>query len=425
MHLFSKKQACCFIKILRRISRIKINRSPLSAFLFHFRMAFQVIHEFRRHGLILPYDGGSGRQHLRDHLPETAAMAKLTSKKRNALPKGKFALPGKKGQPGTDPGDGISVEVDLDEVLQLLKDELQLPDMKPKANQTYEDIRVVYNGISKVGPNSLLHKTRTMRQCMKRLAALGQLDKKILLPGYTTAVPVLAPVNDDKRYRQYNEIRIPSSNAVLFFLRDGSGSMDQYKCDIVSDIAWWIDLYIQKFYKRTERVHIWHDTEAKEVSAKHFYELRYGGGTYCTSSLKLMNKIIKTRYNPIKWNIYGFYFGDGEAFGTDNQEFVKMLRNQLGPNVVNMFGQVEILHYKGFGDSLKDYVDTRQAKGELPHVRNASIDRPENSTWHQVFDDETKRDEEIKRVIKLLLGKDAKQLQAEAKMADVKIEEVV
>jgi hypothetical protein len=30
-------------------------------------------------------------------------MAKLTAKKRNALPKGKFALPGKKGQPGKYP----------------------------------------------------------------------------------------------------------------------------------------------------------------------------------------------------------------------------------------------------------------------------------------------------------------------------------
>lgn len=327
---------------------------------------------------------------------------------------------GKSGQPGTDPGDGITVMVDLDEVLKLLKEDLQLPDMKPKANQTYEETRIIYNGISKTGPNSLLHKTRTMKQCMKRLAALGELDKRVLLPGYTTAVPVLAPINDDKRYRQYNEIKIPSSNAVIFFLRDGSGSMDQYKTDIVSDISWWLDLYIQRYYKKTERVHIWHDTQAKEVSAKHFYELRFGGGTNCTCALKLMNRIIKNRYNPIKWNIYGFYFGDGESFGSDNQEFVKMLKNQLGPNTVNMFGQIEILHYAGFGESLKAYIDKHIEKGGLPHVRNASIDRPEGAGWHDVFADPEKRDGEIKRVLKLLLGKDAKQGKG-----DVKIEEIV
>lgn len=322
---------------------------------------------------------------------------------------------GKNGnQPGTDPGDGITIEVDLEEVLKLLKEELQLPDLKPKANQTYEDVKIVYNGISKVGPNSLLHKQRTMKQCMKRLSSLGKLDNKVLLPGCTQSVPLLTPINDDKRFRQYNEIRVPSSNAVIFFLRDGSGSMDKYKCDIVSDISWWIDLYITKYYKKTERVHIWHDTEAKEISAKNFYELRYGGGTYCTSALKLMNKIIKLRYNPVKWNIYGIYFGDGESFGEDNKDFVKMLKNQLGPNVVNMFGQVEILHYSGFGESLKGYIDKRMEKGELPHVRNTSIDRPPNSSWHDAFVDEDSRNEEVKRVIKELLGKDVKKQKASA-----------
>lgn len=321
-----------------------------------------------------------------------------------------------KGQPGTDPGDGIQVQVDLDEILKLLKNELELPDMKPKANQTYEELKVVYNGIAKLGPNSLLHKPRTMKQCMKRLSAQGLLNKKVLLPGYTEPVPILTPINDDKRFRQYNEVKIPSSNAVLFFMRDGSGSMDQYKCDIVSDISWWLDLYIKKFYKKTEVVHLWHDTQAKEVSEKNFYELRYGGGTYATSVLKMMNKIIQTRYNPIKWNIYGFYFGDGETSREDNNEFSKMLRTKLGPDVVNMFGQVEIMHFSGFGDSLKGFLDGQIGKGRLPHVRNTSIERGEGQGWYGSLP-EDKRDEEIKRVIKLLLGKDADKLQADAHAA--------
>lgn len=311
-----------------------------------------------------------------------------------------------KGGPGSDPGDGIQVAVDLEDVLKLLKEELELPDMKPKANQTYEETRVVYNGIAKLGPNSLLHKQRTMKQCMKRLSALGQLDKKVLLPGFTQAVPILSPINDDKRFRQYNEIKIPSSNAVLFFLRDGSGSMDQTKCDIVSDICWWLDLYIKRFYKKTEVVHIWHDTEAKEVSEKNFYELRFGGGTNCSSSVKLMSKIVKDRYNPVKWNIYGFYFGDGETFGADNQEFSKILKNQLGPDTVNMFGQVEIFHFDGYGESLKGHLDAQIEKGELTHVRNVAVNRSEGHLWQEVSKEH--RDEEIKKVLKILLGKETK-----------------
>ena len=48
--------------------------------------------------------------------------------------------------------------------------------------------------------------------------------------------------------KQYNIIKKPSSNAVIFFARDWSGSMDQYKCDIVSDMSWWIDIWIKRFY---------------------------------------------------------------------------------------------------------------------------------------------------------------------------------
>lgn len=316
---------------------------------------------------------------------------------------------GKKGQPGTDPGDGMEISVDLDEILNLLKEELQLPDMKPKPNQTYEEIRTVYTGKSKVGPRSLLHKKWTMKECMKRLAALGKLQDKVLLPGMTAPVPLLLPINDDKRYRQYVEKKVPSSNAVIIFMRDGSGSMDQYKCDLVSDISWWIELYIRRFYDKCETCHIWHDTEARVLSAKKFYELRYGGGTYCTSAVRLMAQLLKQRYNPAKWNIYGLYFGDGESFGTDNQEFVKILKKELGPNTVNMFGVVELLHYEGFGESLKKYVDGQVEKGRLPHVRSTSIDRPEGSGWGEVFADENQRNTEVKRVIKHLLGKEAKE----------------
>lgn len=327
------------------------------------------------------------------------------------------------GQPGTDPGDAITVNVDLDEAFNLMKDELQLPNLKPKPNQTYEEVRTVYNGKSKIGPNSLLNKRWTMLESMKRHAALGQLGKKVLLPGLTEAVTLLSPINEDKRYRQHNEIRIPSSNALIVFLRDGSGSMDQYKCDIVSDISWWIELYIKKFYDKTETLHIWHDTEARVVSAKQFYDLRYGGGTLCTSSVKLMQKLIKTKYNPIKWNIYGLYFGDGETFGSDNKSFCKSLAGELGPDVVNMFGIVEILHYSGFGESLKKYVDGQVAKGELPHVRSTEIKRPEgnNNYFGEVFADEDKRNEEIKRVIMELLGKNSV---GGAKKNEVTLEEV-
>ena len=97
--------------------------------------------------------------------------------------------------------------------------------------------------------------------------------------------------------------------------------MSEYKCDIVSDMAWWVDAWIRRFYKRVERCYIWHDTKAKEVDEETFYNYRYGGGTTCSSALKLITKQFENRYPPDKWNIYILYFSDGDNWGDDNQKF--------------------------------------------------------------------------------------------------------
>jgi len=324
-----------------------------------------------------------------------------------------------KGGPGEGAGDGMMVDVDLEEVFKVLKEELELPDMKPKPNQTYEEIRTIYNGLSKVGPRSLLHKKRTMLAAMKRLAAMGQLNDLHNIPGLNKPVPIITPYNDDRRFRQYNEIKIPSSNAVIFFLRDGSGSMNGAKTEIVSDIAFWLNLYISKYYDKVQRVFIWHDYEAKEVSEADFFGLRDGGGTKCSTSFKMMKSIIKERFDPIKWNIYGFYFGDGENTTPDNQEISKLLKSDLGPNVVNLMGQVEIMHYKGFGDSLKEYLDSRLKKGELPHLRNTEV-HSENS-WSI---SEEERDRQVKLVLKKLLGRTEEIRSTFAASSGVKLEKI-
>lgn len=330
--------------------------------------------------------------------------------------------PGKKpgNNAGDDPAEGIQIQVDLEYILKLLKDELELPELQPKQSQTFEDEKVVYNGISKVGPNALLHKRRTLKETMKRMAAMGQLESKTWVPGFNEPVSLLLPNNDDRRYRQYNVIQRPSSNAAIFYMRDGSGSMDVAKCDVVSDISWWLDLWIRTFYKKTESVYIWHDTEAKEVSQEVFYNLRYGGGTRCSSALRLMKKLIspKGKYDPSKWNIYAFYFGDGENETNDNANFVKLLKNELGPKSVNLFGLSQVMAYS-YESSLKSYVDKQLEGGKLyaDHCRTTAVDRPKDAPWDW-FQDPANRDEAVKKALKDLLGKGAKS------KSNVKIEEI-
>ena len=316
---------------------------------------------------------------------------------------------GKGNQAGEGHADGIDISIDMEEVFKFMQDELKLPNLKTKPNQTFDEIRIKYNDISLQGPESLRHMRRTMLQALKRMSASGEAEKLHTIPGFAQPVKLITPINTDRRYRQYNEVKTPSSNAVIFFARDGSGSMDDEKCNIVSDMSWWIDLWIRRFYKRVERCYVWHDTEAEEVSENKFYRTRYGGGTACSSALKYIAKQLDNRFPPEKWNIYIFYFGDGENFGNDNDLFNKVIEKEFGPDVVNFIGITQIMAYS-YPQSLKAAVD------KFPHqnnVRTTSIGTEETPDLsakmtagfygsHALSEEE--RDEQIKRAIIDLLG---------------------
>jgi uncharacterized sporulation protein YeaH/YhbH (DUF444 family) len=309
---------------------------------------------------------------------------------------------GKGNKAGQDEGEGIDIAVDLEEILQFLQEELQLPDMKSKPNDTYEEIIKKYNNISLVGPESLRHNARTLKQALKRQCSDGSINKLHEIPGFAHPVKLITPINSDKRYRQFNEIKIPSSNAVIFFARDGSASMDQYKCDIVSDMSWWIDVWIRRFYKKVERVYVWHDTVAKEVDENKFYKYRYGGGTTCSSALKLIQKMFENRYNPLKWNIYLFYFTDGENWDGDNQQFIKILQEEFNSKIVNMVGITQVLAWNYEG-SLKQAID----KSSFSNLKTTQVSYPVHTMPNAQLSDED-RNTQIKSAIIDLLGKDSK-----------------
>jgi uncharacterized sporulation protein YeaH/YhbH (DUF444 family) len=250
---------------------------------------------------------------------------------------------------GQDEGEGITIQLDMEEVLKFMQEELELPNLKPRQDNVIDEVKIKYNNISLVGPESLRHTRRTMLQAVKRLCGTGEINKLHHVPGFTDPIRLITPINSDKRYRQYKEIKQPSSNALIVYARDGSASMDQFKCDIVSDMAWWLDLWIRRFYKRTERMFVWHDTVAQEVDEQKFYRYRFGGGTTCSTALKLIANQFENRFPPAKWNIFVFYFTDGENYGTDNEVFIKTLKESFGEHTCNMVAitQIQAFDYAG------------------------------------------------------------------------------
>ena len=314
----------------------------------------------------------------------------------------------KKGGNGAGEGssEGIIVNLDLEEVLKFMQDELELPNLKKKPNEIYDEIKVKYTNISLIGPESLRHNRRTLMQTLKRQITEGTFDKLRHVPGLKDPVRVLMPIEDDKRYRQHKEIKLPSSNALIVFARDGSGSMDATKCEIINDMAWWIDVWIRRFYERVERLYVWHDTEAMEVDQEKFYKYRFGGGTKCSSALKFITKQFENRFPPDKWNVYVFYFTDGENWTDDNEIFIKCLQEEFTPEVVNFTGITQIFAspYEG---SVKQQVDRVIKFGLLKEdcVRTVSIGS--ESDFQGSLTEEV-RNEQIMNAIKKLLGNPGK-----------------
>lgn len=308
---------------------------------------------------------------------------------------------GKGDRAGQGEAEGITINLDLEAVLKFLAEELELPDLKPKPSDTFDEVKIKYNNISLIGPESLRHNRRTFLQALKRQAAEGTINDLEFVPGCPTPMRMIKPIQKDKRYRQYREIKYPSTNALVIYARDGSGSMDAFKCDVVSDMAWWIDVWIRRFYKRVDRLFVWHDSVAMEVDEEKFYKYRFGGGTTCSSALKFIAKQFENRYPPQKWNIYVFYFTDGDNWDDDNSVFIESLKEDFGPNIVNLVGVTQIMpyHYDG---SVKNVVDSAIKNGNLnsANIRTVQIASESGS----LTDEE--RDQQILEAISALMGKE-------------------
>ena len=318
---------------------------------------------------------------------------------------------GKDGGAGDSPGEGIHITIDMEDVLKFMEEELRLPKMKPKPNETFEEVKVKYNNISRVGLNALRHTRRTMKEALKRLAMTGKVDQLQMIPGASVPMKVITPIKSDFRYRQYREIKIPASNAVIFFARDCSGSMDDNRCDIVSDMSWWLDCWIRKFYKRVDRCYFVHDTRATEVNEEEFYNYRYGGGTQCSSAFEAVAEQLVNRYPPDKFNVYFFYFSDGDNWGGDNEKMIKIMKERLNAHVVNLLGITQVCSWR-YEDSVKQHIDEAIKEGKLDNVKTAYVG-PEDKASTDSFSGswgyapeltEEDRNQQIIEAIRTLLG---------------------
>ena len=208
------------------------------------------------------------------------------------------------GAGGNEEG-GVSfvMEFKVDDILDYLWEELQLPNLKPREGSQLEIDDYVREGWDKKGARSRLDRRRTIKEAVKRRAAQGE-----------GAVPI---TNDDLRFRQLVRRQQPTTNAVVFFLLDVSSSMDDQCRKLAKTFFFWALQGIRRQFVKVETVFIAHTIEAWEFQEEEFFKVHGEGGTQSSAAFQKALEVAAERYDPSRYNSYMFYASDGDNFMED------------------------------------------------------------------------------------------------------------
>ena len=270
-----------------------------------------------------------------------------------------------KGQ-ASDSGEGeddFVFSLSKEEFMQVFFEDLALPHLVRTQLAEVPEWKSQRAGFSSDGTPNNLHVVRSMRGAIGRRIALGsgsrrQLRemqdrlaemKRALQPGDEAAqrevvaleeeiaalrlrlerIPYLDPI--DLRYRSRIRVPVPTSKAVMFCLMDVSGSMDEGRKELSKRFFILLYLFLTRHYEKIELVFIRHHTQAAEVDEENFFHARETGGTVVSSALVLMEEIIRARYNPSEWNIYGAQASDGDNWHHDSGRCRELLNDKILP----------------------------------------------------------------------------------------------
>lgn len=270
-------------------------------------------------------------------------------------PKGGAGGPGPgEASDGGEGQDDFDFAISNEEYIDMLFEDLELPNMAKKENRLVESFERMRSGYSNEGNPSQLNLVQSMRNSVGRRVALKKPKKKRIaaleaelqdttnkkrreeilleierLKKRHDRIPFLDPT--DLRFNNYTKVPKPTSQAVIFCVMDISASMGITHKDIAKRFFLLLNLFITRKYKRTDIVFIRHHHQAFESTEEEFFQSRDNGGTVVSCAFDMVDDIIKKRYPPEQWNIYVAQATDGDNFDTDNERLTGILNERIIP----------------------------------------------------------------------------------------------
>lgn len=323
---------------------------------------------------------------------------------------------GGRGNQASPDGEGeddfIYVAVSVDEVLSILFEGAELPNMTKLGGKSMMRPESRPDGYATKGPHSRMDLARTFANKKGEEFALNRVAEKNLLKALKSQLEILKPhtpeaepvleglkpkdqierlsvfidrvrpgadtkldaegarlmrVYDDKirtqrklatqaggwreehmDFRREKEHPTPITQAVMFCLMDVSASMDEERKEIAKSFFGLLNKFLKTKYQNVEIVFIRHTSNAEEVDEKTFFYDPQSGGTIVSSCLEKMKDLIEERYSDGTWNIYGAQASDGGNYDSDNARCIDLL-DEIIP-IIQSFFYIEVA--EDYGASL-------------------------------------------------------------------------
>ena len=238
---------------------------------------------------------------------------------------------------GDQPGvDYYETDVTLEELVEIMFEDLELPDMERKILREVMSDRISKRkGFRKAGIRIRLDKKRTVKSRIKRRLATTRQDDD-----QTDEEERFPFRKEDLIYRHLVEDVRPESNAAVLCIMDTSGSMDTLKKYLARSFFFLLYQFVSTKYRNVEIAFIAHHTEGKEVTEEEFFYKGESGGTFISSGYNKALEVIQARYHPSLWNLYAFHCSDGDNFDSDNPAALKAAQELC--ELCNLFGYGEI-----------------------------------------------------------------------------------
>lgn len=289
------------------------------------------------------------------------------------------------GESGTQAGDGPDSEDDFsfvlteDEFLDFVFEELELPDLVKKQIKNTEQVTYKRAGYKQSGSPVQLDLVKTIKNSIGRRIGLKRpkdeeverLESLIAMTDYQLthdvnmskedqqnlvyyleeleaelelakqrriAVPWLDPF--DVRYRNYQAVPSPSTQAVMFCVMDISASMAEKQKELAKRFYMLLYLFLKRKYTKIDVVFISHTSSAYEVDEQEFFYSQRTGGTLVSPALKMVNDIIAERYDLSQWNIYVANCSDGDNTYCDSDDVTHQMQIMLPK--IQYFAYIEV-----------------------------------------------------------------------------------